>query len=80
MSRNHNDLPTIPENLAALVDVASSLASGNPENIRNFTHAVNDLVIDNESTPGADFCDILDRVLSDEQGFLKRIFITWHQF
>lgn len=46
MYGNHNDLPTIPDTLAALVYVASSLASGNPENSCNFTHAFNNLIID----------------------------------
>ena len=69
MSSTRNDLPSIPENFATLVDLASSLVEGTPENSVHFTPTVNDSIVDEDNTPEEDFHDILDRVINDEEGF-----------
>lgn len=69
MSSTRNDLPSIPENLAALVDLASSLVEGTPENSVRFTPTVNDSTVDEDSMPEDDLHDILNRVMNDEEGF-----------
>ena len=69
MSSTHNDLPSVPENLAALADLASSLVEVTPENSVRFTPTVNDSTVDEDNTPEEDFHDILNRVINDEEGF-----------
>ena len=60
MSSTHNDLPSVPENLAALADLASSLVKVTPENSVRFTPTVNDSTVDEDNTPEEDFHDILN--------------------
>ena len=69
MSSTHNDLPSIPKNFTTLVDLASSLVKGTPENIIHFTPTVNDSTLDKDDTPEEDFHDIVNRVMNDEEGF-----------
>ena len=69
MSSTRNDLPSIPENFATLVDLASSLVKGTPENSVRFTPTVNDSTVDEDSMPEEDLHDILNRVVNDEEGF-----------
>ena len=69
MSSTGNDLPSIPKNFASLVDLASSLVEGTPENSVRFTPTVNGSTVDEDNTPEEDFHDILNRVINDEEGF-----------
>ena len=65
MSSTGNNLPSIPDNFATLVDLASSLVEGTPENSVWFTPTVNDSTVDKDNTPEEDFHDILNKVIND---------------